>query len=110
LGQRDDSRGAGARQHRLDVPEQQDRRTLNTEDRWPDYGDGSTRQNGSPDPQFPGKIDARQRILCDNLKNDRDAQNRPMYTIFTVQVNTATPADPGLFFSIARAVLTSSTN
>jgi len=83
---------------------------LNTEDRWPDYGDGSTRQNGSPDPQFPGKIDARQRILCDNLKNDRDAQNRPMYTIFTVQVNTATPADPGLFFSIARAVLTSSTN
>jgi hypothetical protein len=91
---------------------------LNTEDRWPDYGDGSTRQNGSPDPQFPGKndarqrikIDARQRILCDNLKNDRDAQNRPMYTISTVQVNTATPADPGLFFSIARAVLTSSTN
>ena len=67
---------------------------LNTEDRWPDYGDGSTRQNGSPDPQFPGKIDARQRILCDNLKNARDAQNRAMYTIYTIQANTATPADP----------------
>jgi Flp pilus assembly protein TadG len=67
---------------------------LNTEDRWPDYGDGSTQQTGSGDAQFPGKIDARQRILCDNLKNARDAQNRPMYTIYTIQANTATPADP----------------
>ena len=39
-------------------------------------------------------IDARQRILCDNLKNARDAQNRAMYTIYTIQANTATPADP----------------
>ena len=67
---------------------------LNTEDRWPDYGNGSTQQTGSGDPQFPGKIDARQRIMCDNLKNARDAQNRPMYTIYTIQANTATPADP----------------
>ena len=41
-----------------------------------------------------GKIDARQRIMCDNLKNARDAQNRPMYTIYTIQANTTTPADP----------------
>ena len=41
-----------------------------------------------------GKIDARQRIICDNLKNARDAQNRPMYTIYTIQANTTTPADP----------------
>jgi len=67
---------------------------LNTQDRWPDYGDGSTQQTGSGDAQFPGKIDARQRILCDNLKNARDSQNRPMYTIYTIQANTATPADP----------------
>ena len=39
-------------------------------------------------------IDARQRILSDNLKNARDAQNRAMYTIYTIQANTATPADP----------------
>src|SRR5262249_44819187 len=67
---------------------------LNTEDRWPDYGDGSNQNTGSNDPQFPGLIDARQRILCDNLKNARDSQNRPMYTIYTIQANTATPADP----------------
>jgi Flp pilus assembly protein TadG len=67
---------------------------LNTEDRWPEYGDGSTQQTGSGDAQFPGKIDARQRIMCDNLKNARDGQNRPMYTIYTIQANTATPADP----------------
>jgi Flp pilus assembly protein TadG len=52
---------------------------LNTEDRWPAYGDGMT--------QYGGQIDARQRILCDNIK----AQG---ITIYTIQVNTATPADP----------------
>lgn len=54
---------------------------LNTEDRWPAYGDGRT--------QFSGQIDARQRILCDNIK----AQG---ITIYTVQVNTGTGsnADP----------------
>ena len=52
---------------------------LNTEDRWPAYGNGNT--------QFGGQIDARQRILCDNVK----AQG---ITIYTVQVNTGHPADP----------------
>jgi Flp pilus assembly protein TadG len=52
---------------------------LNTEDRWPAYGDGST--------QYGGQIDARQKILCDNIK----AQG---VTIYTIQVNTSKPADP----------------
>ena len=52
---------------------------LNTEDRWPAYGNGNT--------QFGGQIDARQRILCDNIK----AQG---ITIYAVQVNTGSPADP----------------
>jgi Flp pilus assembly protein TadG len=52
---------------------------LNTEDRWPAYGNGST--------QFGGQIDARQRILCDNIK----AQG---VTIYTIQVNTSSPPDP----------------
>jgi len=52
---------------------------LNTEDRWPAYGNGSQ--------QFGGQIDARQKILCDNIK----AQG---ITIYTVQVNTGSPADP----------------
>jgi Flp pilus assembly protein TadG len=50
---------------------------LNTEDRWPAYGNGNTQYNGS--------IDARQKILCDNIK----AQG---ITIYTVQVNTG--SDP----------------
>lgn len=45
----------------------------NTQDRWPSYGDG---QN-----QFNGQIDARQKLLCDNVK-------AAGITIFTVQVNT----------------------
>jgi Flp pilus assembly protein TadG len=52
---------------------------LNTEDRWPAYGNGST--------QFGGQIDARQKILCDNIK----AQD---ITVYTIQVNTGTPGDP----------------
>jgi hypothetical protein len=57
---------------------------LNTEDRWPAYGDGSQ--------QFGGQIDARQKILCDNIKAVIDPKtNKPIYTI---QVNTGTPADP----------------
>jgi Flp pilus assembly protein TadG len=59
---------------------------LNTEDRWPQYGDGST-QNGT-------YIDDRQALLCSNLNNARDARNTPMYTIYTIQVNTHVPADP----------------
>jgi Flp pilus assembly protein TadG len=60
---------------------------LNTEDRWPVYGNGST-QNGSD-------IDNRQALLCQNLKNQTDPKtNLPMYTIYTIQVDTSKPADP----------------
>jgi hypothetical protein len=66
---------------------------LNTEDRWPDYGNGNT-QTTSGSGQFPGLIDARQQALCDNLKNAKDSKGRTMYTIYTIQVNTSSPADP----------------
>lgn len=60
---------------------------LNTEDRWPAYGDGSQ--------QFGGQIDARQKLLCDNIKAVLDPRTgKPLYTIYTIQVNTGTPADP----------------
>jgi Flp pilus assembly protein TadG len=52
---------------------------LNTEDRWPAYGNGNT--------QYGGQIDARQKILCDNIK----AQG---VTIYTIQVDTSSPPDP----------------
>jgi Flp pilus assembly protein TadG len=67
---------------------------LNTENRWPEYGDGSTQTTTYGNSQFPGSIDARQQVLCDNLKNAKDANGRSMYTIYTIQVNTNTPADP----------------
>ncbi|WGS23579.1 MULTISPECIES: hypothetical protein [unclassified Bradyrhizobium] len=60
---------------------------LNTEDRWPDYGDGSTHASGNP-------IDARQALMCQNLKKATDSNGQPMYTIYTIQVNTDLPADP----------------
>jgi Flp pilus assembly protein TadG len=60
---------------------------LNTQDRWPAYGDG---QN-----QFAGQIDARQRALCDNIKAVTDQRTgKPAYTIYTIQVNTGSPGDP----------------
>jgi len=46
---------------------------LNTQDRWPAYGNGMTQYNGS--------IDARQRIQCDNIKATG-------VTIYTMHVNT----------------------
>jgi len=46
---------------------------LNTQDRWPSYGNGQT--------QFSGQIDARQRILCDNIK-------AAGITIYAMHVNT----------------------
>ena len=46
---------------------------LNTQDRWPSYGNGHT--------QFNGQIDARQRILCDNVKADG-------VVIYAMHVNT----------------------
>ncbi|MCC8958369.1 pilus assembly protein [Bradyrhizobium sp. Pear77] len=60
---------------------------LNTEDRWPDYGDGSSQASGNP-------IDARQTLQCQNLQAARDSNGAPLYTIYAIQVNTSTPADP----------------
>ncbi|MGJ4997125.1 pilus assembly protein TadG-related protein [Bradyrhizobium sp. HKCCYLS3077] len=60
---------------------------LNTEDRWPEYGNGSSQASGNP-------IDARQALLCSNLKNTKDSKGNSMYTIYTIQVNTSSPADP----------------
>jgi Flp pilus assembly protein TadG len=59
---------------------------LNTEDRWPDNGNGSTQASGNP-------IDARQALLCSNLKAAKDFKGNYMYTVYTIQVNTSTPAD-----------------
>jgi Flp pilus assembly protein TadG len=59
---------------------------LNTEDRWPVNGDGSTQNTSSANPQFPGLIDARQQTLCDNIKKQG-------ITIYTIQVNTSSPPD-----------------
>ncbi|HVX75004.1 MAG TPA: TadE/TadG family type IV pilus assembly protein [Bradyrhizobium sp.] len=65
---------------------------LNTEDRWPAYGDGSTQNTNS---SGVGYIDARQALLCQNLKSQIDPKTGlPMYTIYTIQVDTSTPADP----------------
>jgi Flp pilus assembly protein TadG len=64
---------------------------LNTEDRWPEYGNGSTQNTNS---SGVGYIDARQAQQCNNIKAAVDANGRPMYTIYTIQVDTSTPADP----------------
>jgi Flp pilus assembly protein TadG len=61
---------------------------LNTQDRWPDYGNGSNQTTTYGNSTFSGSIDARQQALCDNLHNARDANGAPMYTIYTIQVNT----------------------
>jgi Flp pilus assembly protein TadG len=63
---------------------------LNTEDRWPNYGDGSTQNttNGV------GDIDTRQSQQCVNLRNAKDAAGKPMYTVYTIQVDTSSPPDP----------------
>ena len=64
---------------------------LNTEDRWPDYGNGST-QNTS---NGVGDIDIRQAAQCQNIKSQIDPKtNGPMFTVYTIQVNTSSPADP----------------
>jgi Flp pilus assembly protein TadG len=59
---------------------------LNTEDRWPNYGNGSS-QNGTD-------IDVRQAQQCANIKAAVDPTGRPMFTVYTIQVNTSSPADP----------------
>jgi hypothetical protein len=58
---------------------------LNTEDRWPAYGNGNT--------QFGGQIDTRQTALCNNIKAVLDPNGKPVYTIYTIQVNTSIPPD-----------------
>jgi Flp pilus assembly protein TadG len=65
---------------------------LNTEDRWPANGNGNTQNLNA---QNVGLIDARQAALCQNIKNATDpTTSKPMYTIYTIQVNTSSPADP----------------
>jgi Flp pilus assembly protein TadG len=64
---------------------------LNTEDRWPAYGDGSTQNTNSGGA---GYIDIRQAQQCQNIKNATDANGRPMYTIYAIQVDTSSPPDP----------------
>ena len=55
---------------------------LNTQNRW--YGNAA-------------QIDARQKILCDNIKAVKDPKTKlSVYTIYTIQVNTGKPADPEL--------------
>ncbi|MCK1624898.1 TadE/TadG family protein [Bradyrhizobium sp. 160] len=61
---------------------------LNTEDRWPAYGNGRNQTTTYGNSTFPGSIDARQQLLCDNLKNAKDSNGAAMYTIYTIQVNT----------------------
>jgi Flp pilus assembly protein TadG len=62
---------------------------LNTEDRWPAYGNGSTQNTSSG----VGYIDARQAQQCANIKAVTDSSGKPMYTIYAIQVNTSSPAD-----------------
>src|SRR5258708_5353388 len=59
---------------------------LNTEARMP--GDGHGRS------QVGTKIANRQAQQCANIKALTDSSGRPMYTIYTIQVNTSSPADP----------------
>lgn len=63
---------------------------LNTEDRWPSYGNGSSQYTCSPGNILC--IDARQKKLCDNIKATTDSKGNPLYTIYTIQVNTG--SDP----------------
>jgi Flp pilus assembly protein TadG len=52
---------------------------LNTQNRW--YSNAA-------------QIDARQKILCDNLNKKDPNTGAPLYTVYTIQVNTSKPADP----------------
>lgn len=81
---------------------------LNTEDRWPAFGNGQNQNNNS---SGVGYIDARQELLCQNLKGQLDPKtNLPMYTVYTIQVDTDSEAtsqvlsdcasDPSKFFKL----------
>jgi Flp pilus assembly protein TadG len=52
---------------------------LNTQNRW--YNNAS-------------QIDARQKTLCENLNAKDPITKIPLYTVYTIQVNTGKPADP----------------
>ena len=55
---------------------------LNTQDRWPSYGNGQSQSTCSGQPC----IDARQKKLCDAIKNpDKNGGN--VIKVFTIQVN-----------------------
>ncbi|MBY0382213.1 MAG: pilus assembly protein [Xanthobacteraceae bacterium] len=43
------------------------------------YGNGS---------DYSSQVDAREKILCDAVKAAKDSKGRPMYSIFTIQLNT----------------------
>jgi Flp pilus assembly protein TadG len=64
---------------------------LNTEDRWPNYGNGSTQNTNS---SGAGDIDVRQAQQCANIKAAMDSNGKPKFTVYTIQVNTSSPADP----------------
>ncbi|MCG6204025.1 pilus assembly protein [Rhodopseudomonas sp. HC1] len=75
---------------------------LNTMDRWPSYGNGQV--------QYNGQIDARQKLLCDNIR--ASATNTSRTVIYTIQVNTGGDpesailrycADSGNFFATTTA-------
>lgn len=75
---------------------------LNTMDRWPSYGNGQV--------QYNGQIDARQKLLCDNIR--ASSTNTSRTVIYTIQVNTdGDPesailkycADSGNFFATTTA-------
>lgn len=84
---------------------------LNTEDRWSDYGNGQVQYNCQPGNK--PCIDARQKKLCDNIKAATDAKGNPMYTIYTIQVNTGNDptssvlqycaSDPSKFFMLTNS-------
>lgn len=58
------------------------------------YGNGS-----DPSPQ----VDAREKILCDNIKAAKDSKGRPMYTIYTIQLNTGGDATSSILQYCASA-------
>lgn len=49
--------------------------------------DGDNTQNRFSSSQ--NAIDARQKLLCDNIKAVKDSKGKPVFTIYTIQVNTA---------------------
>jgi len=59
---------------------------LNTQSRWGNESNGMWTYE--PKGKGTNAIDQRQAKLCTNIKNVRDANGQPMYTIYAIQVNT----------------------